>query len=119
MVIFSVDEVERWEVAMLYWVKGLHAAIIEACQQEGFSPKLGQEAPDIVSIMPLVAAGFGVSVVPRSASRFLLDGVTYLSIEGNTPRAEVSLAHRRHDRSPAVQNFVTVARRVTRTIDRT
>ena len=105
------------------WARALHPwaydAIIEACQQEGFSPKLGQEAPDIVSIMPLVAAGFGVSVVPRSASRFLLDGVTYLSIEGNTPRAEVSLAHRRHDHSPAVQNFVTVARRVTRTIDRT
>ena len=105
------------------WARALHPwaydAIIEACQQEGFSPKLGQEAPDIVSIMPLVAAGFGVSVVPRSASRFLLDGVTYLSIEGNRPRAEVSLAHRRHDRSPAVQNFVTVARRVTRTIDRT
>jgi hypothetical protein len=38
-----------------------------------------------------------------------------LSIEGDAPRAEVSLAYRRHDRSPAVQNFVAVARREART----
>lgn len=103
------------------WTRAIHPwaydAVIEACQQEGFTPKLGQEAPDILSIMPLVAAGFGVSIVPRSASRFLLDGVTYLSIEGNAPRAQICLAHRRHDRSPAVQNFVSLARRVMRTIE--
>lgn len=103
------------------WTRAIHPwaydAVIEACQQEGFTPKLGQEAPDILSIMPLVAAGFGVSIVPRSASRFLLDGVTYLSIEGNAPRAQICLAHRRHDRSPAVQNFVSLALRVMRTIE--
>ena len=86
-------------------------AAIEACRQAGFSPKLGQEAPQVISVMPLVAAGLGVSIVPRSASRIVVDGVSYLSIEGDAPHVGISLAHRRHERSPALQNFVAVARR--------
>ncbi len=87
-------------------------SIIAACQRAGFSPVLGQEAPQVVSVMPLVAAGLGVSIVPRSASRILVDGVGFLSIEGDAPRMEISLAYRRHDRSAVVQNFVAVARAV-------
>jgi DNA-binding transcriptional LysR family regulator len=94
---------------------GAYDALISACRRAGFTPLLGQEAPQIVSIIPLVAAGLGVSIVPRSTSRILFDGVCYLSIEGESPRAKISLAYRRHDRSPAVRNFVAVARRSVRT----
>jgi DNA-binding transcriptional LysR family regulator len=62
----------------------------------------------------MVAAGLGFSIVPRSLARICRDGVAHLSIEGDGPRALISLAHRRDDRSPAVQNFVAVARRVMR-----
>jgi DNA-binding transcriptional LysR family regulator len=86
--------------------------IIAALHQAGFNPTLGQEAPQIVSVIPLVAAGMGVSIMPRSTARILPDGVRYLSIEGEAPRAEIRLAYRRHDRSAAVQNFVAVARRI-------
>jgi DNA-binding transcriptional LysR family regulator len=86
-------------------------AIISALHRAGFNPMLGQEAPQIVSVIPLVAAGLGVSIVPRSTDRILSDGVRYLPIEGDAPRAEIRLAYRRHDRCPDVQNFVTVARR--------
>jgi len=52
--------------------------------------------------------------VPQSTGRIQTDGVIYLSIEGDAPRALISLAHRRDDRSPAVQNFVAVARQAMR-----
>lgn len=94
---------------------GGYDAVIAACRRAGFDPILGQEAPQIVSVIPLVAAGLGVSIVPRSTSRILADGVTYLAIEGGVPRAEICLAYRREDRSPAVKNFVTVARGAVRT----
>jgi DNA-binding transcriptional LysR family regulator len=93
---------------------GNYDSIIAACHRAGFSPKLGQEAPQIVSAAPLVAAGLGVSVVPQSTGRIHADGVVYVSIDGDAPRALISLAHRRDDRSPAVQNFVAVARQLTR-----
>jgi DNA-binding transcriptional LysR family regulator len=93
---------------------GLHDAIIASCQRAGFSPKLGQEASQTVSIIHMVAAGFGVSIVPRSLDRIRAEGVVYLGIEGEAPRAPISLAYRRDDRSTVVRNFVGLARRAAR-----
>src|SRR5258706_14546644 len=36
---------------------GTYDAVIAACRRAGFDPKLGQEGPQIVSVIPLVAAG--------------------------------------------------------------
>jgi DNA-binding transcriptional LysR family regulator len=93
----------------------LHDAIIASCQRAGFSPKLGQEAPQISTMVHMVAAGFGVSIVPQSIARIRLEGVTYISIEGEAPCAPISLAYRRDERSPIVRNFVASARRHSRT----
>ncbi len=91
---------------------GNYDSFVAACHRAGFSPKLGQEAPQIVSTVPLVAAGLGVSIVPRSTSRILPDAVVYLPIEGDAPHALIGLASRRDDRSAVVQNFIAVARRL-------
>lgn len=96
---------------------GLHDAIIASCQWAGFSPKLGQEAPQISTMVHMVAAGFGVSIVPQSIAQIHLAGVAYIRIEGDAPRAPISLAYRRDDRSTSVRNFVASARRHSRTAD--
>jgi len=88
--------------------------IIGACRAAGFNPALGQEAPQIVAVIPLVAAGLGISIVPRSTTRILSDEVRYVPIEGHAPTAEIRLAYRRQDASQAVKNFVGVARRLLR-----
>jgi DNA-binding transcriptional LysR family regulator len=93
----------------------VYDSIISACLHAGFRPKLGPEVPQVVSTVPMVAAALGVSIVPRCISRIQADGVFYLSIEGDAPRAAISLAYRRDDRSVAVQNFVVVARRAAQT----
>jgi DNA-binding transcriptional LysR family regulator len=90
---------------------GHYDSIMAACQRAGFTPILGQWAPQIVAVIPLVAAGLGVSIVPRSMRRILTDAVVYLPIDGDAPRAQIGLARRRDDRSRAVQNFVAIARR--------
>lgn len=87
-------------------------AVIDACRHAGFNPVLGQEAPQVVSVAPLVAAGLGVSVVPRSTARILPDEVCYRPIAGHAPRSEICLAYCSHGSSRAVQNFVAIARRV-------
>jgi DNA-binding transcriptional LysR family regulator len=89
---------------------GLYDSIIASCQHAGFSPKLGQEAPQIASIVHLVAAGFGVSIVPQSLEQIRAEGIVYLPIEGEAPRAPISLAVRRDNRSAAVRNFVGLTR---------
>lgn len=88
--------------------------LIAALRSAVVSPILGQEAPTFGSCVPMVAAGLGVSIVPRSISRILVQGVSYVPIEGDAPAIDISLGHRRDDRSPAVKNFVAIARRQSR-----
>jgi DNA-binding transcriptional LysR family regulator len=93
----------------------VYDSIISACHRAGFRPKLGPAVPQVVYTAPMVAAGMGVSIVPRCIGRIQADGVFYLPTEGDAPRAAISLVYRRNDRSPAVQNFVAASRRAIRT----
>lgn len=88
----------------------MYDSIIDCCVRSGFTPKVGQEAPQIVTVIPLVAAGFGVSVLPRSFSQLLLSDVAYIDIADNAPRSAIVLAWRRDERSAAIKNVMKVAR---------
>ena len=86
---------------------GLYDAIITACRGAGFSPRVGQEAPRILSTLNLVAAGLGVSIVPESLSRLQMDGVLYRPLAHEPPlQAPLILACRRGEQSAAVQRFI-------------
>jgi DNA-binding transcriptional LysR family regulator len=85
--------------------EGLYDAVTSGCQCAGFLPTLGQEAPQIVSIAPLVGAGFGVSIVPRSTTQIPMDEVVCVPIAGNAPKAPISLAWRRHNPVPSCAPF--------------
>ena len=89
---------------------GFHDSIIASCQRAGFSPILGQEAPQISSIVHLVAAGFGISIVPHSIEQIRADGIVYIPIKGEAPRAPISLAVHKDNRSAAIRNFVALVR---------
>lgn len=91
---------------------GLHDAIIAACDRAGFSPKIGQEAPRMLSTLSLVAAGLGVTVVPGSMSRLEAEGVVYRPIDKSAPlTAPLNLAYRRDEISAAVRRFVALVQR--------
>lgn len=87
---------------------GLAEAIVSACKNAGFSPIVGQQAaPQMSSILNLVAAGLGVSVVPASMRGVLPDVVDYRPLDGTpAPRAPIALARRKIHRNNAIKNFV-------------
>jgi len=91
---------------------GLYDSIIASCQRAGFSPLLKHEDPLMViaSIVYLVAAGFGISIVPHSFQHIRADGIVYVPIKGEAPRALISLAVRKDNRSALIRNFVDLAR---------
>jgi DNA-binding transcriptional LysR family regulator len=92
---------------------GLYDATIAACHEAGFSPRLGQEAPRIVSTLNLVAAGLGVAMVPASLQHMRVDGVRYSPLRGPVqPKALLAIASRRGDPSAAVQQFVRLVGRM-------
>lgn len=73
---------------------GLYDDIIAVCREVGFSPRIVQETQQVTSIVNLVAAGLGVSLVPASMQQVHTDGVTYRPISGTRPKARMSLIHR-------------------------
>jgi DNA-binding transcriptional LysR family regulator len=86
---------------------GLYDTIITACRGAGFSPRVGQEAPRIVSTLNLVAAGLGVSLVPESLRRLQMDGVVYRRVADTSQLiAPLILACRRGENAAAVQRFI-------------
>ncbi|MDQ8032647.1 MAG: LysR family transcriptional regulator [Bordetella sp.] len=61
---------------------GLYDRILSACRAAGFSPDVAQEAPRLTATLSLVAAGFGVSLVPASLQRFGAEGIVYRRLSG-------------------------------------
>jgi DNA-binding transcriptional LysR family regulator len=90
---------------------GLYDSILSACNAAGFSPRVGQEAPRIVSTLNLVAAGLGISLVPESLQRMRMNGVVFRRIAGAQPQARLYLASRRGETSAAVRRFLELVKR--------
>jgi DNA-binding transcriptional LysR family regulator len=84
----------------------LHHEIVSACRTCGFDPIAEQWAPQIATVINLVAAELGVSIVPASTTQIRVKGVTYRPIEGPAPVARLALAYRRDEQSPLVENFL-------------
>lgn len=88
----------------------LHDEIISACRTAGFEPRLGQQAPQLSSVVSLVSAEFGVSLVPASVSQFHAEGVVYAAISDPDVRTRLALASRELGSSAKLRNFLDVAR---------
>ncbi|MEZ2297554.1 LysR family transcriptional regulator [Variovorax sp. RCC_210] len=87
----------------------LFDTVVSACRKAGFEPVLGQSAPQIGSVVTLVAAELGVSVVPASMAQLQVNGVVYRPIEGKPPVTRLTLAYRRGETSALVRNFIAHA----------
>lgn len=86
----------------------LYDDIVRACRDAGFELVVTQEAPQIPSVVNLVAADLGVSIVPASIAQIKLDGVAYRPIEGPTLVARLGLAVLKAQRSPVTENLVSL-----------
>ncbi len=84
--------------------------LITLCQKAGFTPHIRQEAPQ-VDVLSLVAAGFGISIMPASVREIRRADVVFRSL-ADAPTTELLLVWRAGDTSPARQSFVEVVRRV-------
>ena len=55
----------------------LHDHVLGLCRRAGFSPTIVQEASELFTILNLVRAGLGVSLVPSAARRMGVPGVRF------------------------------------------
>ncbi|MCQ6255049.1 LysR substrate-binding domain-containing protein [Pseudomonas sp. Q11] len=91
---------------------GMYANLLRACEAAGFEPRVAFEVERMLTNVSLVAAGEGVSVVPASMRDIHRESVVYRRILGARPRlvAPLTLVCRQCNESPALHNFVVLAR---------
>ena len=87
---------------------GFHDLLISSMVSLGAHLRVVQYAPEMLTIIGLVAAGTGVSLVPESVNRLSLDGVTYRPVSG-APRSELVAVTRAGEDSSLVGAFVAQA----------
>ena len=88
---------------------GFHDLLISSLADSGTTPQVVQYAPEMLTIIGLVAAGIGSSLVPASVERLALDGVVYRPVTG-APATELAAVRRAGDDSPLVRAFFEQAR---------
>jgi DNA-binding transcriptional LysR family regulator len=88
---------------------------LSVCAAAGFAPRIVQEAHELFTVLSLVRAGLGVSLVPRSASLMRLAGLRYRELTLPEAAWNIALAwHRDSDRAPLVTRFVATVDKRTR-----
>lgn len=85
----------------------LYDEALQACRDAGFEMNIVQEAPQLASVLNLVAAGIGVSIVPASFARLDLDGLVFREIDGPVPVARLGLAALKNQQSRVVGNLLS------------
>ena len=88
-----------------------HDLILGCLRDAGLSPRIGQEAIQMQTIVSLVSAGMGFALVPQSVSNMKRPGVEYRAMQEISPWVEIGLAWRRDNSSPVLSAFLELMRK--------
>ncbi|WP_326538375.1 LysR substrate-binding domain-containing protein [Pseudorhodoferax sp.] len=89
---------------------GLHDHVMALCARAGFVPQGVHEAREGTTIVGLVAAGMGLSLLPSAYERLTTVGVHYAALEPALAASQVCAAHRVDEPHRLAEHFVHLAR---------
>ena len=93
--------------------KTFHDRVLSLCLRAGFTPRVVQEANEILTMLHFVRAGMGVSLVPRSAQRLKVPGVRFRELGWKEPLWRIGIAwNRNSEKLPLIWCFVKVVQAV-------
>jgi DNA-binding transcriptional LysR family regulator len=90
---------------------GFGGQIQEIAAEGNFTPKVVGRAPDLLTILTLVASGLGVALVPEVFREMYTGRIAYRRLAGPQRNALLAAARRRDDAAPAIKAFLRVMRR--------
>jgi DNA-binding transcriptional LysR family regulator len=86
-----------------------HDHVLNLCRRAGFTPRIVQEAGEIFTILNLVRAGLGISLVPSSAVRMKVPGVHFHDVRMKDAMWRIGIAwNRNSERRVLVSRLATV-----------
>src|SRR5262249_16472731 len=87
---------------------GLYEQVIGICRRAHFEPRVVQEAEEWQTILSLVEAGMGISLIPSSLQGRRGGAIAYLPLTGRPARTTTAACYRRSGRSRALDAFLEV-----------
>lgn len=88
---------------------GFYDQIVGLCQLAGFSPRIVRESEQLPTVLTLVAAGFGVALVPDCLLR-VWEGEAAFRPLAEGAHTNVTMCWRRDNRTPALAVLVSAMR---------
>ena len=89
---------------------GFYEQVIDICRLAGFMPETHQVATEIPTMISLIAAGLGVTLVPASISNLRRTGVVYRPLAGQTEIVETIAVWMPSHASPLLDHFLEILR---------
>ncbi|PWF39002.1 LysR family transcriptional regulator [Massilia glaciei] len=82
--------------------------LIQCCIDAGFEPMIFQEASEPQTLLAMVGAGLGVTLMPETTSRIGWPGVKFLPIKTRPPSANLFICYATLDDAPVVRAFLNI-----------
>ncbi|HEY6852028.1 MAG TPA: LysR family transcriptional regulator [Terracidiphilus sp.] len=92
------------------YAPGFHDLLTGTLSRAGVVPKVVQTAGEMPTLISLVDAGVGVSIVPASVAKRIVSRVVVCSITDRLPESEIGLAFARQNTAAVVRRFCEFAR---------
>lgn len=92
----------------------IYAWLAGKLHPEGFAPNIRQHDVCRESLLGLVGAGYGLTVVSGSATAMMIPGVTFRPITDDDAVVTIRMAWMKDNENPALGRFLSHARRVSR-----
>jgi DNA-binding transcriptional LysR family regulator len=82
-----------------------HDHCISLCDRSGFTPRIVYEPNDMFTILNLVSAGIGVSLVPRAARAMHVSGVKFAPVHSSYAEWDIGMAWNKKLESEIIRKF--------------
>jgi len=87
-----------------------HEAVINLCNQAGFSPKIALEVPELLTIIAFVSEGMGIALVPASFRHQQNTGIVYRELVDVSATLKSVFVWRKDEQSPILQEFLKLSK---------
>ena len=77
-------------------------------ESHALAPQIVQESNTVKSVLVMVAAGIGISMVPLSVKQLITSGIVYRRFPSPQPIAHYTFAYRAGQNSPALDKFLSL-----------
>ncbi|MGN6507093.1 MAG: LysR family transcriptional regulator [Tepidisphaeraceae bacterium] len=84
--------------------------VVAACGAAGFQPSVSQEVTELQTGISLVAAGFGVCIVPKAVEKLRRPGLVFRALADPQPQTSLVATYRADNDSPALREFLRALR---------